>query len=260
VVLAVIGTAALMAYVNNARDNAADESRQISVLVVTTAIPQGANLTIIRASTEATDVPERLVAPGALTSLDGLQPTLVAGTSLVRGEQLLQSRLVDPESLIRVDIPTGLQEITLSLAPERAVGGALRPGDTVGVILSFDPFRTTGSASADPAATTTTLLSQTSTTHLTLQQVLVTSVQYSVQDSERRTETQSSTDTAPPATVNEAPSQVLLVTLAVNAAQAEQITFAAEFGYIWLTHQTTSTDPNGARIVTIDQAYVTVPE
>ena len=40
------------------------------------------------------------------------------------------------------DVPLGLQEVTVALDPERAVGGDLKVGDTVGVVLSFDPFDT----------------------------------------------------------------------------------------------------------------------
>ena len=234
----------------------------MQVLVVTDSIPVGANLDEIEASTELSDVPARLVVDDALTSLEGLNPVLVAGVTMQPGEQLLSSRLLDPSVLSRVEVPEGLQEITIGLAPERAVGGVLRPGEHVGILLSFDPFQN-GSAAEEAAPGETVEPRQSpNMTNLTLTQVLVTSVQFSVVDSQRREEATATTDgeSATVTTVNEAPSQVLLVTLAVTTSQAEQITFAAEFGHIWLTRQNDDTDPEGSRIITLDQVYITVPE
>ena len=270
-VLAVVGTVALMAYVNKAKDDAVEDAQQAKVLVVKQAVPQGSSLAVVIGAVELTDVPQRLVADGALSDFDGVDASLVAGIALLPGEQLLRSRLVDPATMARVEIPDGLQEITIALDPQRAIGGVLQPGETVGVILSFDPFRTNAATSTettlpvDPTATTVEQPTQTpNTTHLTLQQVLVTAVQISAQDSDRRTENTEGDgdggDDATVTTLNEAPSNVLLVTLAVSTAQAEQITFAAEFGHIWLTRQTDDTNPTGSRIVTLDQVYVAVPE
>lgn len=273
-VLAVVGTVALMAYVNKAKDDAVEDAKQAKVLVVKRTVPQGSSLAVVIGAVELTDVPQRLVADGALSDFDGVDSSLVAGIALLPGEQLLRSRLVDPETLARVEIPDGLQEITIALDPQRAIGGVLQPGERVGIILSFDPFRINAATSTettvpvDPTATTVEQPTQTpNTTHLTLQQVLVTAVQISAQDSDRRTETtqgnggdDGSGDDATVTTLNEAPSNVLLVTLAVTTAQAEQITFAAEFGHIWLSRQTDDTNPTGGRIVTLDQVYVAVPE
>lgn len=266
VVLAIIGTVVLMAYVNKAKDDAEEDVRQVEVLVVTRTISPGAPMAIIAASVEATEVPQRLVADDALTSLDGVDEELVAGIQLLPGEQLLVTRLVDPATLVRVDVPAGMQEITIALDPERAVGGALMPGQSVGIILSFDPFQSSAATittmPADPTQTTVEPPSRTpNTTHLTLQQVLVTAVQLSAQDSDRRSETTQSAgenEAVTVTTVYEAPSNVLLVTLAVSGPQAEQITFAAEFGHIWLTRQNPATDTEGSRIITLDQVYVTV--
>lgn len=273
-VLAVVGTVALMAYVNKAKDDAVEDAQQAKVLVVKQAVPQGSSLAVVIGAVELTDVPQRLVADGALSDFDGVDASLVAGIALLPGEQLLRSRLVDPATMARVEIPDGLQEITIALDPQRAIGGALQPGEEVGIILSFDPFRINAATStettvpSDPTETTVEQPTQTpNTTHLTLQKVLVTAVQISAQDSDRRTEStegdggdDGSGEDASVTTVNEAPSNVLLVTLAVTTAQAEQITFAAEFGHIWLTRQTEDTDPTGGRIVTLDQVYVAVPE
>ena len=103
------------------------------------------------------------------------------------------------------------------------------------------------------------------TTHLTLQKILVTGVQFSKTDSQRASEIQGSstaddtTDTTIAATVAEAPADRLLVTLAVTAPEAEQLVFAAEFGFIWLTAEGPDASEEGTRIVTLSQVYVQVP-
>ena len=264
VVLALVGVGALMAYVDKAKDDAVGDVAQVQVYVVDDAIPQGATLAMVQESTSLQEVPQNLVVEGAVTSFDGLDPSLVAAVPLEPGEQLLRTRLVDPQTLTRVAIPEGLQEITVALAPERAVGGALQPGETVGILLSFDPFETNtaGTPSTVPGDTTPTTVARRTpnTTNMTLDQILVTSVQYSQIDSQQINE-EATSDTSPTqTTVQAAPSNVLLVTLAVTTAQAEQITFAAEFGHIWLTRQNGDTNTDGSRIITLDQVYVTVPE
>ena len=267
-VLAVIGTLALVAYVENAKDNAVQEEAQVMVFVVTDTIRQGATLSEVRSAVALTEIPARLQAADAITDLDDVDDGLVAGVELLPGEQLLESRLVDAASLVRVEVPEGLQELTLALSPERAVGADLEAGDLVGVVLSFEPFDI-GVAQTDdtnPDSTDNPAAAQTpNTTHLTLSNILVTGVQYSQEDSQRVSEVQTAaadgeTDaTTLAATVDEAPGQQLLITLALSSAEVEQIVFAAEFGLIYLTGQNADTDIEGTRIVTLSQVYIPVP-
>ena len=146
------------------------------------------------------------------------------------------------------------------------VGGQIEPGSTVGVVMSFDPFElaTSGAPTEDPESPDATLPTRTpNTTKLTLNGILVTSLQLSQNDAERTTETRSEDDNGDQieiaADINEAPGDQLLVTLAVSAPEVEQIVFAAEFGRIWLTSQNADTDDVGSRILTLDQVYVGMP-
>ena len=270
VVLAVIGTLALVAYVEDAKDEAVKPEEQVSVFVVTDTIRQGATLAEIRSAVTLTELPVRLRAVDAVTDLADIDQALVAGVELLPGEQLLESRLVDSASLVRVEVPVGLQELTLALAPERAVGANLEAGDLVGVVLSFEPFDIGVAVTADTVAGSTPdqpegAAKTPNTTHLTLSNILVTGVQYSQEDSQRVSQTQSigadeeTDDTALPVSVEEAPAQQLLITLAVSSPEVEQIVFAAEFGLIYLTGQNADTDLEGTRIVTLSQVYIPVP-
>jgi pilus assembly protein CpaB len=265
-VLALAGTFMLVRYVESARDDAAAPEPTTTVLIIGEAVAQGASLAEIERNVTPVEVPEDLAAPGALSSFDGVSDDLVAGVALEPGEQMLRSRLVEPEVLLGVEVPAGLQKVTVSLAPERAVGGRLKPGDSVGITISFDPFEVAAAGVQSDPATTDAAQAPTrtpNTTHLTLSQILVTGVQLSRNDAERTTETQSPDDDGDQpeiaADIAEAPDNELLVTFAVSAAEAEQIIFAAEFGRIWLTGQNPDTDDSGSRILTLEGAYVGVP-
>ena len=88
-------------------------------------------------------------------------------------------------------------------------------------------------------------------------------MQYSFTDTQRTAQpptTDENGEIIPGTTVATAPASVLLVTLAVTTPQAEQITFAAEFGLIWLTRQNADTDLTGGSILTLDKVYGVVKE
>lgn len=267
VVLAVVGTVALVAYVQSAKDDAVAGEEPVQVYVVRDDIAKGTTVTDLTANVVLADVPNRLVAADAVTSLQSIDPALVAETDLVAGEQLLTSRLVDPRTLVRVAVPDGLQEITIALSPERAVGGVVAPGDTVGVLFSFLPFQTSGTDPQDGSTTTSLAATPVQTpnmTHFTLHKVLVTAIQFSEQDTTRAAQRagqgEVSTETTIDPAIAEAPSQQILVTLAVSASQAEQLVFATEFGFVWLTAEGPAASEDGTRILTLDGVYVTVPE
>ncbi|MEI8240020.1 MAG: RcpC/CpaB family pilus assembly protein [Actinomycetota bacterium] len=267
VLLAIVGTVALVSYVKSAKNDAVKGEKLEKVYVVQTDVAKGTTVTKLTTKVALTDVPARLVAKDSVKDLTTLESTYVAGVDLLKGEQLVTARFVDPRVLVHVPVPAGLQEITIALSPERAVGGTLAPGDTVGIVFSFQPFQV--SAAGVPAtpqptvpgatATTAAPTNTPNTTHLTLQKVLVTSVQFSQTDATRASELNGSTNSTIDPTKAEAPSQQLLITLAVSASEAEQVVFASEFGSVWLTAEGSTATEKGTRILTLDGVYVTVP-
>jgi pilus assembly protein CpaB len=271
VVLGIGGTFALVRYVQSARDDAAEPEPTETILVVQGEVSQGASLEEVRDNVDLVEVPESLVASGALTDLDSVSEALVAGVALEPGEQLLRGRLVESSELVSVDVPAGLQELTVAFDPERAVGGQVEPGESVGIVLSFEPFEIAAAGptatpdGAEPAESADAEATRTPhTTHLTLNKILVTGVQLSRNDAERTTETrtvdeESGDQPLIAADIAEAPGDQLLVTFAVTSPEAEQIVFAAEFGRIWLTGQNAATDKSNTRILTLEQVYIEVP-
>ena len=274
VLLAVVGTLALVRYVKSAKDDAIRPEELVNVLVVKNDVRQGALISEVLDSVEVVEVPRRLVAPGALADLVSLDPSFVTATELLEGDQILASRFIDPQTLVSVEVPEGLQLITFAFTPERAVGADVQAGDTVGVLFSFEPFdlNTSGAPSqstettiaGDPTQTTVAPTRTPNTTHFVLHKILITGVKFSQQDSVRAGEIQNpdetdSTETTVAPVVVEAPADQLLVTMAVSAAEAEQLVFAAEFGSIWLTLEGPDASEEGTRILTLAQVMVPVP-
>jgi pilus assembly protein CpaB len=254
IVLAAVGTFALVAYVRSAKEQAVAGEERVEVYVVRSGTPRGTPLADVEDAVERVEVPAKVRPDDAVADIDDLDDDLVASVDLAVGEILLESRLIPAEDLSRAPVEEGLQEVTVALEPERAVGGRLRAGDTVGVVLSFEPFDVQDGTGGEQAEQTANM------SHLTFHKVEVTSVQFDVDDG----------DAAPPVgddggddeeeQVDEAPTERLLVTLAVSSPQVEQIVFAAEFGHIWLTAENEAADEGGTRVVTLGEVFAGAPQ
>jgi pilus assembly protein CpaB len=164
---------------------------------------------------------------------------------------VVTSRFVEPSELSRsaVDVPDGLLEVTVSLAPHRAIGGQLTPGSTVAVLASFDPFDVEGVV-ADPGDEPETEQGRrtANSTHLILHKVLVTNVQHTQgaaglggNDDEGGT--------------GAGPAGELLVTMALDAPSVEQVVFTAEHGRLWLSLEPEGAPEDGTRIQTRETIY-----
>jgi pilus assembly protein CpaB len=169
----------------------------------------------------------------------------VAAVDLVPGEQLVSSRWVAPEAVGRAGVPEGLLEVTVSLDPERALGGQLRSGDSVAVLASFKVEE--GSVPAAAGGEGAKNLS-----HIILHKVRVTAVQIERTVS-GLTRKQSNDDKDAPAV---APSGKLLITLALDGASVERVVFAAEHGTVWLSAEPATAPEGGTKIVTPSNVYL----
>ncbi|HVM51769.1 MAG TPA: RcpC/CpaB family pilus assembly protein [Acidimicrobiales bacterium] len=208
--LATVGTIVLVGYVRSAEARALEGEQLVEVLVVTDRIEAGTTAADVAGSVRAEEVPAKVRAAGALGDTADLRALegLVADVDLLPGEQLLRDRFVAPAVVQRGDVPAGLLEVTLSLATERALGGRVSPGETVGVVGSFTDSQGTA------------------TTRIILHKVVVTAVQLGV----------GTTDDIDDENA-EFPNSNVLVTLAVDALSAERLVFAAEHGRVWLTSE-----------------------
>ena len=258
IVLASLGTVALVAYVQSARDEAAAQEAMVDVWIVKSTIEQGTLAEDIEGSVEQTQAPGRLVADGAVADIDTLAG-LVAGAELLPGEQVVRTKFVTPAEARTGDLPPGMLEVTLELEPERALGGQLRAGDTVAVLLSFEPFDFEGVV-VDGSGNPTKLTGKTpNTTHVELHKVLVTAVQIVENATGVPTVPGDGEDEPDDEGVVSAPSDNLYVTLALDARALEQVVFAAEFGTVWLAGEPLDASEAGTRIVDRGNVYDTIP-
>src|SRR3954452_10014956 len=162
--LAIVGTMALVGYVQSAKDKAVADEAQVDVYVVDKLVPKGADPDTIKSSVSLEHIPARLKQSGAIADLAAVG-TNVAATDLQPGDQLLEARLA-PKAEVSEAVTDKVQISTL-LAAERAVGGSLQKGDLVVVYLSFDPFdlHAGGASNAvDPSAAITSTDAATTTT------------------------------------------------------------------------------------------------
>lgn len=242
--VAIVGTVLLVSYVQNADKRAMAGTETQSIYIVQQAIPAGTPADKISASVVKKEVPKVALASNNVTDLASLGSKVTA-VALVPGEQLLSSRLVEEQAFLgpsRVQVPAGLQEITLKLPIERVAGGKVTAGDTVGIFLSLD-------------ATTTGANGQKMTkTQLGFHKVLVTAAQYSDGAAAQTGEAAGTAGTTQASSTTSSSTKVpsdrtYLITIARNSADAERIVFAAEFGKVYLSKEPANAVEAGASYV-----------
>ncbi|SDL51251.1 Flp pilus assembly protein CpaB [Arthrobacter sp. ok362] len=228
--VAIIGTVLLVTYVQNADKRALAGTETESIYVVQKTIPAGASAETVAGSVTTKSVPKLAVAQNSVTDLASLGSKVTAVT-LMPGEQLLSSRMVEENAFLgpsRVQVPAGLQEITLKLPIERVAGGVLKAGDTVGVFLSLEQASDKQSGA------------KVSKTQLTFHKVLVTAAQFSdgaATQTGTPDTTSGSSQVSSTSSSNAQGDGNYLITLARNSPDAARIVFAAEFGKIYLSKE-----------------------
>jgi pilus assembly protein CpaB len=234
-VLFAVGTLVLVGYVNGADARALAGAEPVQVLVVDQPIPAGTPGSELTQLVRTDTLPAKAAVAGRVTDLADLDG-LVATADLQPGEQLLAGRFQSPDqegAPGTVAVPEGLQEVSVLLEPQRAVGGRLAAGDTVGVYLS----QTAGTAQ----------------THAVLHRVLVTQVQGAPAAPDPTAEAAAEPASSSP------PASSLMVTLAVDAPDAETVVFGAEHGTLWLSLEPVGAQTGGTRVVQPENVYGGAP-
>jgi pilus assembly protein CpaB len=238
VVLAGLGSVGVISWANSSKNNAEAREAQTAVVIIDRHVAKGADAATIAASAHEATVPRKNLADGALTS-EAQIGNQVAAADLEPGDQLVKARLATQAP----GAPADKVQISVTLSAERAVGGQLKVGDTVGVYLSFEPFDTN-----KPQSDTTTPEKTPNTTHMEFQHVQVTAVQ----------STQDPTTPDKDKALNQVASNNFIVTLALNPAQSERFVFATEFGHVWLASEPATVSEDGTAIITLGNAYTVV--
>lgn len=213
VLLALIGTVYIVSYVQNADLRAYNGAQLSKAYFITKEIPAGTFGEEISNFVEVKQIPESALAAGRVKDLSELAGR-VAAVGLLPGEQLISSRWIkssdyDPNG--GMSVPDGFQAVTLALSTERVVGGTIKAGDTVGVLISSDGV-----------------------TKEVLHKVLVLSVQSGTAYMPTTTE-QTNTD----------PISGFMVTFALKTPDVQTVVWGQEFGKIWLTREPSKADQAG---------------
>ena len=264
-VLAGAGTFFLVGWVRSAEGRVLAGEVLVEVLVVDRLIAAGTPAEELDGQVRPESVPTKVAAEGAVADLTSLAGK-VAAVDLLPGEQIVSGRFLEAEAYRQtvgggpaIEVPAGLLQVTVSLSPERVVGGVLSPGDLVAVFASFDPLaldnvEPTGLApneipvlipddGTDEEPTRTGRQTPNST-GIILYGVLVTNLQ--AEELPRIVEDEEAVAGAPAL----APTGNLLVTLALGPADAERFVFTAEHGTIWVALEGAGVRPSTAPVQT----------
>ena len=213
-VLAIIAGFLVFNYVNQADARAISELSPEQVLVVTNTVPEGTTAEELSDYVSLDELPASTIAPDAIQSVDEVAG-LVTVSELYPGEQVLSARFATPDEDAAPEVPAGHHEITLQLPADRVIGGYLAAGDAVGLFVSSEEE-----------------------TRLLLHKVLVTKVQGGAAIEA----TDDGAETEQPA------AESLMVTLAVEAADAPLVVNAAEFHGVWLSLEPADAPENSTTI------------
>lgn len=208
IILAIVGVVALLNYASGANDRAYNGAKLQNVVQVNEPIAANTKAADVAGKVKTVKLPSSAIAKGAIKNLSevaGLSTT----TGLEPGEQVLLSRFSAsgdaPTNKPKSAIPIGMQEVTIPMAAERAVGANLDVGDTVGVIASYQSKEGDG------------------VTQFIRNRALITRIKVGIAGQEAAT------------------GATQMITLAVTTRDAGKIVNAIEFGKVWLTKQNADT-------------------
>lgn len=214
--LAALATGALISYVRGVEDEAFRGAETVHVFVARDTIPVGtsAEAAVRGALVERTQVPRKVVAEGAVASLDQIRGK-VAAVTIVRGEQILASRFVLASQVVSgLPIPAGRHAMAVEVDAPPGVAGFVQPGTRVSVLAHVD-VRLPNREDTEPQA------------KFLLQNVEVLAV------GQRVALASGSREKARAETAQG--SEKVLLTLAVTPSEAEKLAFALFEGDVYFT-------------------------
>jgi pilus assembly protein CpaB len=246
--LASVGVFLVITYADKAEVRALENLETVEVLVATDAIAEGTSAEQLTGLVEVKEVPRSFLASGTVDDLEDLEGRLLTA-DLAAGEQLRQARFATPEELRARDefeLPEeaqDLHQVTVPLEKPRALGGNIAPGDTVGVFISVEP-----ADKYEGEVPPGMLGGKPSMTHLELHKVLVVRVEGGYVAPPEASDEDAD---APDGNEEAVAADIVNVTLALEAPDAEQLVFGMEYGKVWLSYEPEDASEEGTRIVMI---------
>jgi pilus assembly protein CpaB len=250
--IALLGTGAVFAYVNKADARASAGQELAPVLVAAKDIPAGTPADSLQSKgfVRTAQLPTKSIPDGALRDL-GEVKNRTTGSQIVAGEMLLKSRFVDG-SVASVNsplpIPGNEMAVSISLEDPMRVGGYLKPGVEVAVFDTFNSYEgsrpgpKTPSGDDAPDNSVTKKFEYNRSTRVVLPRITVLAVAGSGLGGANSKTTTNSTTTSPGQDTH------LTVTLAVTQAQAEKLIQVAQAGHPYLallTNRSTTAPSDG---------------
>jgi len=249
ILLAVLGTAGVLAYVHKADSRALDAMKPVSVLVAQGQIPAGTSAGSAQQQglLRSERLPAASVPPNAVRSITPALGSLVLSAQVPSGQLLLRPMLVTSAQATATGalaIPRGMVAVTIPLCLPEAVADYVQPGSQVAV---FDTYPTKKSSLQETC-------NQSGQSHqaqglgaiitrIVLPRVLVLATGQAAASGTTGASTTatgsafSGNSQADPAS---APSGAVLVTLAVSQANAERLIMITRAGLPYLALLTSS--------------------
>jgi pilus assembly protein CpaB len=242
IVLAVIGTGAVLLYVNKTRNSVAQGQSAVTVLVAKQRISAGTTGASIktRELTEQVVMPAGTLPADSLTALPAELDELVL-THDVQPNQLLLKGMFGAATTLSggIAVPEKMMAVSLKMSTEEEVGGFVRPGSQIAVFSTF--------LLVDEAYKKLTGENNKGT-KLLLPRVEVLAV--GAYGDDGVTSAQAATATAETGKVT------LLVTVAVTQQQAEKLIHSVRIGQLYLALLTDSSETRGGPGVGVDNRNV----
>ena len=245
VVLALAAAGLVVWYVSSVRQETTTAEQTQTVLVATADIPERTTgEAIIENNLVARQqVVISSVAPGALTNESSLQGKVLT-IRVAKGQQLLQSQLgVPEEQSLSFQIKQGMRAVTLPVDRYNGVGGAIKKGDRVDVIATFETeefqqvLLPLGSVLSPVEAERIQQLTGLDLTETVspLSRMILQQVEVLAMDALLSTAEGGGTGVFSQAEGGGEVPDMPVITLMVTPGDAEKLVFAQEFGSVWFT-------------------------
>ncbi|MGN6244747.1 MAG: Flp pilus assembly protein CpaB [Motilibacteraceae bacterium] len=236
VVLALVGTGAVLAYVRGADERAVAGQQPVEVYIARQTIPAGT--TLQQAVSDHLMVQETVarvgVPDGALTSVDSSSEALVATSDISPGTLIMSARFgTEAAADGEVAIPAGQMAVSVELEDPARVGSFLQVGSQIAI---FDTFNVQEADKADTTPAGDHLQDQhayTRATRLLLPKVKVVGVGQSTTKTVSKTESDSQSRTGLVANTTQTQVSTSLVTVAVTQDQAEKLIHGIQTGTLY---------------------------
>lgn len=231
IVLTLVGMWIIVVYVNNAEERAVGNEELTNVLVPVEEIPAGTSIEEMQNLVTVQSVPADLRPDDAVTDLAEVG-NLVTDVDLLPGEPIRSGRFTEPGQGGRSGgavVDEGDQIVSITLESQRALGGRIRAGQRVGILISIDQAEIPDDQNAGQTTVVDT------TTGFVLNDIPVVAVDGGGEGGG------------------------VMVSLSVDQSEAGRVVFGAEHGRIWLTEQNEQTVTAGGRIRTPETIYQGTP-